>query len=184
VEQEDSVLALRRGFNPDVVPNYRLDCLMHNPVVNGKAPLQDLKRWLAPFFEGFLMVFVKICHWTTRSTTTPRLTTAASYRLVDDLRSVLGLPDLHRQSMNSAFPWLQGMKGKLDYIGQCGNPNCGAWLAGKSCEAKSLMIVVKELRSVDAIALFVRDVLESPEAAQWSHAFASRNPGWPRQRIA
>ncbi|KAI8717730.1 hypothetical protein NCS52_00849800 [Fusarium sp. LHS14.1] len=111
----------------DVVPNFRLIGAWSNPhVLDDQDAGNDLERWLPVFLEGILMVFLGTYHLQNRGTSelALKLSPLCSYRLVDDLRQNLGLPDFHNHSLNQVWPLCQGVYGGMTVVSKCANPEC------------------------------------------------------------
>ncbi|KAF7545685.1 hypothetical protein G7Z17_g9002 [Cylindrodendrum hubeiense] len=113
----------------DVVPSFFVAGAWSNPNAleeyNDEA--QDVTRSLPVFLEGLLMVYLGTYHVVNRpqSEGSVRLFSDASYDLVRRLRKDLQLPCLHPDSLNQAWPLMQGVHGGMVRATRCANVECG-----------------------------------------------------------
>ncbi|KAG5780956.1 hypothetical protein H9Q73_005374 [Fusarium xylarioides] len=96
----------KQDLQEDVVPNFRIGGLWDIPGVLN----QDTLEYLPTFWEGLLMVYTGTYHTSQRAPGAPPLLSVSSYRLVQELRTGLPLPDFHMQSLNIAWPLKQGFR--------------------------------------------------------------------------
>ena len=109
---------------PDVLPNFRMVAAFPNPYV-GEGALQDIWRWLPPFYEGLVMTYIGLyAEAYFPETGRPAIVSESSLRLNGVLRSGLDLPSLGSVGLNQAWPLAQGVNESMAKATCCANPEC------------------------------------------------------------
>ncbi|KAM0249800.1 hypothetical protein ACHAP5_002669 [Fusarium lateritium] len=124
--QEDGLRNRHYTFmrQADAIPNFRVVGLWTNPEFRPADETQDNKKWLPIFFEGILMIYLGMYHERNKSFREEfdHIFTGPSYELAKLLRKDLMLPDFQFESLNRAWPLIQGFA--HGSYGKCGNDSC------------------------------------------------------------